>query len=78
MNLPEIEMTVHVFRVLEVAVEPRDLKISKVIPIRITENNGKMQTCIIMRCSVRIPKNTPIVSDQAMTSKTLLLVGLFD
>ena len=60
MNLPEIEMTVHVLRVLEVAVESQDLKNSKVIPIRITENNGKMQTCIIMRCSERIPKNTEL------------------
>ena len=29
MNLPEIEVTVHVIRVLEVAVESRDLKIAK-------------------------------------------------
>ena len=43
MNLPEIEMTVHVIRVLQVAIESRDLKISKVILIRITENIGKMQ-----------------------------------
>ena len=42
MNLPEIEMTVHVLRVLGFAVESRDLKNSIVIPIRIIENNGKM------------------------------------
>lgn len=58
MNLPEIEMTVHVLRVLEVAVESRDLKSSKVVPVRTTENTGKMQTCIIMRCNVEDPKNT--------------------
>ena len=51
-------MTVYVFRVLEVAVESRDLKNSKVILIRITENTGKMQTCIIMRC-IEIPRKYP-------------------
>ena len=62
MNLPEVEMTVHVLRVLEVAVESRDLKNSKVVPVRTTENTGKMQTCIVMICIVRYPENTPSLS----------------
>ena len=63
MNLPEIEMAVHALRVLDVAVESRDLKNSKVVPVRTTENTGKMQTCIVMRCNVEYPENTPSLSD---------------
>ena len=70
MNLPEIEMAVHVLRLLEVAVESRDLKSSKVIPISITENTGKIKTCIVMKCIVEYPKNTPRLSDQATTYDT--------
>ena len=59
MNLPEIEMTVHVLRVLEVAVEFPRSENSKVVLVRTTENTGKMNKCIVMRCIVRYPENTP-------------------
>ena len=71
MNLPEVEMTVHVLRVLVFVVESRDIKNSKVIPIRITENTGKMKTCIVMRCIVKYPENTPSLNYQAMFYETL-------
>ena len=58
MNLPWIDIAVQTLLGSRVCGKTPNSENSNVIPIRATENSGKMLLCINMRCIVIYPKNT--------------------